>query len=68
MRSEQKDDFGGRMIRFMYDVIINGITIANGLESAAAFAVAEKYLENHRDESVTLCVKRHDLKSVIECQ
>lgn len=52
----------------MYDVIVDGATVASGLPSEDAFAVAEQYLADHRDESVTLCVKRQDAKPVIECQ
>ena len=52
----------------MYEIIVNGQTVASGLESDAAFAIAEKYLEDHRDESVFLCIKRHEMQSVIECQ
>lgn len=52
----------------MYDVIVNDIMIASGLASEEAFAVAEQYLDEHRTESITLCVKRQDKKSVSECQ
>ena len=52
----------------MYDVYVDGTMIAKGLDRENAFAFAEEYLEDHRSESVTLCIKRIDTKSVIECQ
>lgn len=42
----------------MYEVIANDTTIARDLESDAAFALAEQYLQDHNGENVTLLVRR----------